>query len=527
MNTRRFLGLFACLIPLLITSCEQPENDVEGNSTDKQIVTGEAEDITEFSVKIKSIANPTPEMGTVTLGVLISTSAEFSKLFSLDLKSKELDSMNQFTVSTSELKPNTQYYYKAYIEYGGIYHYGEVKSFKTLELNIQVVTDKVSDITDSSAVFHGHLEGNIKVNKYVSFLMSPSPYGPGESVHQYSASLNDDGTFSKEVSDLNCETTYYCTAELVFNGQTMQGETVSFTTDKKPDPELKLNTQWKIEYTGRGSKGGYPVDYIKTSNVSKDQTYFVSVINDEQFGSYDGDLLQFFKTELCNKGNYYYQKSSETILFDPFRHGLWYAFIIAVDSKYWLGNWKVSDGTIEYNITITPIEANYVYRLDGWEVFQGAQEQMTSEYLETFFDNGKMYFVSQFIQSYEEPDYGVAKEYFFGQIDYMGTDYLYVLKSEEVDLAVASLINDNTAQLKPCSVTFNVDGYERTGVVYNMQYYVIIKGVIYHYNDYPQKLPCTMERLSGGSSAPTIKLRGARPLRAKIHNEDSGHKNTR
>lgn len=319
---------------------------------------------------------------------------------------------------------------------------------------------------------------------------------------------------------------------------------------------LKENKTWSIEYGGRQTVQGAKVEVINVSNVPSNTLYLVSVINRENYGTYEGNLKEFMEAELANAGDYIYTGSPETILFDPFRHGTWYAFIIAIDSdkkitgeyaykKFeveeeeptedflkWVGNWTATDGKFTYNLQVSSLEANFMYRVDGWEVFPQAQVQMNLEYIETFYDGGRMYFVSQFIQSYEDEDNNNAlmEECFLGEVDYDGILHpqgLYLITDEGLDLACATLKGDDAAVIDPCVVQTNIDGEEFEAPFHDMKYFAWNNSdkQWYHYNNEVMGFPVTLTRAAANTVPKVIGRRGivkedaGKALRGKVHKE--------
>jgi hypothetical protein len=521
-------------LALLCPSCDKPESgqdtDQEGHGGKplEQIVTGDVSDITEFSAVIKSSANPTPEMGEVLLGVLISESEEITMDNSKNAMSRELDTKNQFSVNVNSLKPQTQYYYKSYIRYGGLYHFGEVKSFSTLQLESAVETGEVTDITETSATFHGRLTSLPKGKATIAVLFIISPGQPGEegyyeSSRVHEASLKEDGTFSLTVNAFSPGETFYCVARAEINGIVINGETVSFTTSGTPPVTgPKENTTWKIAYNGRVDKDGGRVEEIVITDVPSNQKYIVSVISLAQYVTFGGDIMDYLNYELEHNSDYVYQGSPQTIYLNPVRHGTWYAFIIGLDKdkkltgefafnsfdvaeesesaeyKFWIGDWTVSDGTVSYNLQISHIENNQVYRIDGWEVRRNAPSgwtQMDQEYLEAFFEpsNGRLYFQSQYICTYTDQDLNgeMVDELFLGQIYYNGIqegEGYYIIPQEGIDLAYAEKTADNKGTLQPCNIETNVGADLFQGKICRMQYlYQEIKSGGFHFYNDPNK----------------------------------------
>lgn len=313
--------------------------------------------------------------------------------------------------------------------------------------------------------------------------------------------------------------------------------------------QLKENKNWEISYAGKEIRGGAKVEVINVDNVPANVIYIVSVINRDNYDTYKGNLENFMKNELEAAGDYIYEGSPEEILFDPFRHGTWYGFIIALDSNHnltgeyayskftveeeeptaefnkWIGTWSATQGQYEYNLTISSLEANFIYKVEGWETGKYLDEQMDQEYLETFFDNGRMYFVSQYIQSYEENN-TTMEECFLGEVDYDGILHemgLYLIQDEGLDLAYATLVDDNNATIVGCPVTTDIDGEEFETTFYDMKYFVWSVGEKqwYHYNDQVASLPMTMKRVEAAAPASTkapavMRGRNTRPLRGKV-----------
>lgn len=312
--------------------------------------------------------------------------------------------------------------------------------------------------------------------------------------------------------------------------------------------QLKENKNWVISYGGKDVRGGAKVEVINIDNVPANVIYIVSVINRDNYDTYKGNVESFMKNELEAAGDYIYEGSPEEILFDPFRHGTWYAFIMALDSNHnltgeyayskftveeeeptaefnkWIGTWTATQGQYAYDLTISSLEANYIYKVEGWETGKYLDEQMNQEYLETFFDKGCMYFVSQYIQSYEENG-TTMEECFLGEVDYDGILHemgLYLIQDEGIDLAYASFEDENNAIITPCEVTTDIDGEEFTTNFHDMKYFVWSVGEQqwFHFNDVVATLPMTMKRVEAepiDTKAPALK-RGTydRPLRGKV-----------
>lgn len=332
--------------------------------------------------------------------------------------------------------------------------------------------------------------------------------------------------------------------------------------------ELRENKAWNIGYAGRTqfteSDGSViPVDDILVEGTGS-TPYLVSVISRDNYATYEGNLEAFLKDELAYNSDYVYNSSPTTIHFDPFRHGTWYGFVIGLTEEKqltgeyawakfevaeevptdaylaWLGNWTIGSGGVNYEITISQLEANYVYRVDGWETGKSIDPDtgtvMDQEYLETFFDTptGRMYFTSQYIGSYTDDYLGDVDYFFLGQVDYDGIlepQGLYIITGEGLDLAEARMAQDGSAAtVLPCTVLATIGKEEFEAPFYNMQYFCDNGKQWYVYNENVPTLPLAMVRKSGGpAAAPALTRRGAAtkaaalsetstmPSHAKVH----------
>lgn len=296
------------------------------------------------------------------------------------------------------------------------------------------------------------------------------------------------------------------------------------TTPKEITPTL--NKTWQVKYAGRKHLQGHLVEVIEVNNVAASQQFLVSVINRENYATYEGDLKAFLENEWEVNGEYVYTGAPQVIQFDPFRHGTWYAFVIGLDSNKrltgeyayakftveeeeaseefnrWLGQWTVSDGQFSYHLNVSSLEANFVYRVDGWETGSGIGTNMDQEYLETFFEesDGSMYFVSQYIQSYNDESMNgtLVDEFFLGQVDYDGITEpmgLYIITEEGMDLACAYFDSHGAVVLEPCTVTAEIGQDSYTGPFYCMQYFFTEGTNWYTYNDNTAAFPVTMVKV--------------------------------
>ena len=219
--SRAFRTSFVILLGILAAGCDKPaEQTVPEEGQKEAVITGEASSISAFSATFSGTVNPTHEMGEIRFGVLVSEKEDAGHDGSIDLSSKELNSQNQFMVTTDRLKPDTQYYFKAYIYYGGAYRYGKVKSFKTASFDFSVITQKETDVTSRSVTFNGKIsidkEYASKLEVGFHYATSEADLTSGKDKYTKGEKGGND-TFSKSLGDLKPATTYYYRASAIYD----------------------------------------------------------------------------------------------------------------------------------------------------------------------------------------------------------------------------------------------------------------------------------------------------------------------
>lgn len=229
-------------------------------------VTGAASDITEFTAKLSGYANLTPDLGNVTMGIIYSTDEMPTLDNGVELSSRELDGNNMYTVQAKDLQYNTIYYYKSFVQYGGIYRFGEVKTFTTRDFTVEVSTNDAEDVKELSATLKGQLvvDSKTELEKSAWFLFSKaSQEFDVETLktngRKIPVSLKDDNTFSINTKStsitLENNVKYYYVACAKVHDKTIYGEITSFTTldivaDVSAEPTTDI-TEFKATINGK------------------------------------------------------------------------------------------------------------------------------------------------------------------------------------------------------------------------------------------------------------------------------------
>lgn len=126
-----------------------------------------------------------------------------------------------------------------------------------VELSVQITTDKASDIKNNSANLTGKIEDITQNDDYTcGFYWSSTSTVGAEKGAFISSTVNNGGTFSAQLDNLQPETTYYYRACATINGETLLADnTKSFTTEKEEEGNnLEIKVQSPIYYTNRSIK---------------------------------------------------------------------------------------------------------------------------------------------------------------------------------------------------------------------------------------------------------------------------------
>ena len=334
------------------------------------------------------------------------------------------------------------------------------------------------------------------------------------------------------------------------------------------EEKLVLNerSDWSVRYVARedwvnDDSSVEPVEHFKFDYNGKGY-YIVRMVRPDDFKNvYQSDAAAFFQyeaesllTDAKNDGVNFWQYTDEVfdakisdIYFNRLRSGTWIAFMIELDTNgkvtgsyaevtftiqeeaateafsKWLGAWRVSNGLVGYDLDISSIDNNFIYRIDGWERGAAVSFQMDQEYLEGEFwaPNGFLYIVSQYLGSYDDTDfgYGTVDELFMGNI--YDSNGLTVITDEGLDLAVMVPTGQDAAELQPLEVTLATNSGDYTTKFYSMQYYMWAHdtGEWHPYNENAGQvqLPLTMTRLSGTRAESVAPAKERSASRASIH----------
>ncbi len=279
--------------------------------------------------------------------------------------------------------------------------------------------------------------------------------------------------------------------------------------------QVTNRTDWKVEYKGRTDYTEDNGDISRVEefffNYTGDNLFILRTLSDDDFASfYDSDVKKLIEGEVKdlntmaandNKSvaemDNVFTKRTKTLYADIMIHGWYNAFLIELDrngkATYnycradmevveeeakqayldWLGRWTVSDGYMGYDIEVSAIENNYLYRVDGWETGKAAgntQMNQDDDWIQTrFLSDGTMSFYIQFIAAYEDYEN-------LGDVDYMFVGTYVESTGEKVDdwegweVAWAEKYANNSVMLNGNNTEFEVDGKTYTPHFNTMRY---------------------------------------------------------
>ena len=292
---------------LLAVSCEKDEKAC-ATSVETQDVSAIAATTAQCGGIISSDGNPTIKEA----GVEWCTTSDFESNVSCSSAAKA--ELGKFACDITDLKDNTLYYVRAYARNSYSTVYGEVLSFKTLEIVLPtVLTDSVTNITTSSATIGGEVteDGNGVVSERgVVYGTNPSPTTEDSMVVCGSGK----GTFTCNLDNLQDGVTYYVRAYAVNEKGTAYSEEKSFTTVEILAPTVTTSSVAEISYTS-ARVDGYVTD-DGGANVTKRGVVYSTTPNSTTFTKVPSDSNRkgSFSCNLLNlqEGTTYYVRAYAT-----------------------------------------------------------------------------------------------------------------------------------------------------------------------------------------------------------------------
>ena len=239
-------------------SCNVTVTDKSGSTPDPMpgdpevAVTEGASSITECSAKFLGHVNLSSGQNSDTKYGFEYTSTDFSSEVS-SIFAENVDSNGKFSATPEDLKSNTTYYYRAFIQTNGVRTFGDAKSLKTPDFTASVSLTGAEDVTYYTAVIKGKVSvssvGNLTkaVTVYCDRRYSDADGLIGEG-HSYEASVSSDGSFFAEIPLMLYNTEYHYTALAVVHDKEFKSNVKTFKTEDFPyyaeAVDLGLSANW-------------------------------------------------------------------------------------------------------------------------------------------------------------------------------------------------------------------------------------------------------------------------------------------
>lgn len=206
---------------------------------DRLCVTEDAVDITISSARLTGLAFPSPDFGTVRIGFICSQEENPTLDNGVVLESWHIGDDCSYSVVAGDLASGETYYYRAFLEYGGLYRIGAVKSFTTSNFTASVKTlepvlEKGVATIGGELTCSSTLEGSLCSLYYMIADEAPSKETLISSGTRIVADLKSTeagkGTFQAGIDQLRIRRKYYYLATAGINGRSFVGDVKSFET---------------------------------------------------------------------------------------------------------------------------------------------------------------------------------------------------------------------------------------------------------------------------------------------------------
>ena len=231
---KKIVLIAACLLALL--SCNKDETGLTRDNVFS--VTIGVRDIDDFSAILEGRASTINWWHKERCGFLVSagkvpTWEQHDFIFQSD----ERDFPVTYTVMATGLKPETQYYYRAYTSHDDDYYLGDTKEFKTTAVNATVTTlDAIFTHSERKVLLRATLSYD-KMYNYdvpISVWFDFVPWESVGNIHhessRHSCNLDSGGSFEVTITGLESYDHYFYCPVAEVNGRIIYGQSGNFYT---------------------------------------------------------------------------------------------------------------------------------------------------------------------------------------------------------------------------------------------------------------------------------------------------------
>lgn len=288
---------------------ELVESDDNGNDEDETTVTGNATDINTYTATITSWANILDNLSTdLKVGIIYTQEGTPSKSNGTQetVSTSSLGSDAKYTIQLTNLTPSTTYYFRSFVYQSGIWFYGNVKSFTTKDLGVELVSGEVTKLTCYSAKISGavSIDESTQYRTLTYGICYSTDSAPTVNSTRLQASGKDqNGNFTCQLRALSGSTAYYYRSYAYVDNYLSYGPIRSFTT--KDDDVVITGDIDTLTYTVKSTlkigSGAYSSlelgvcygrnaiptvnDKTVTTNEVDDENNFTLTLKDNQSGT--------------------------------------------------------------------------------------------------------------------------------------------------------------------------------------------------------------------------------------------------
>lgn len=231
MRTKFRILITSIILVLAFVGCNNEENELDSPG----VQTLGVQNVTATNATLHGkLSMPSQTASDFEFGFEISMDSVFNDISTTKIKSKYYDVNLKYSCQLDGLRPDTVYYYRAYVINQMVLYQGETKSFATDKfIGLGVQTLGAQNVTETKAMLFGILNAPnpVAIDFEYGFEISMDSAFPNESTTRFKSEYYDDhNEFSCQLQNLRHDTVYYYRAYMINQMLLYLGDSKSFTT---------------------------------------------------------------------------------------------------------------------------------------------------------------------------------------------------------------------------------------------------------------------------------------------------------
>ena len=156
---------------------------------------------------------------------------------------------NFFMVEFVSLNPSTEYEYRSFVEYGGLTHYGEYRTFTTKQVYNVTSTGTVSDVTSrsvtiTSGVKLSSIDERDDIQVGVAYSTRKTALHRDSVFSSKTTYVSDEDEFAVTLNGLSSNTTYYYASFTLLEDEYAFSDVKNFTTEENLTTGIINGHEW-------------------------------------------------------------------------------------------------------------------------------------------------------------------------------------------------------------------------------------------------------------------------------------------